>query len=92
MDGECWRRKRWLLIGLLRCFVEGGGGAGVGSSGGSKREALMRLATDDQPLIQPSEVLVNVLPVHTAQPIVTPIGNNTHHSPSITPNNYNQPT
>lgn len=40
----------------------------------NKREAHLRLATEDQPLIQPSEVLVNVLPVHTAQPIVTPIG------------------
>lgn len=47
---------------------------GSGSVGTSKREAHMRLATEDQPLIQPSEVTVNVLPVHTAQPVVTPIG------------------
>lgn len=47
---------------------------GNGAVGNSKREAQMRLATEDQPLIQPSEVTVNVLPVHTAQPVITPIG------------------
>lgn len=57
-------------------FILEGSGTSVGGS--SKREAHMRLATEDQPLIQPSEVLVNVLPVHTAQPIVTPIGNIQH--------------
>ncbi|GLV42592.1 Rho guanine nucleotide exchange factor 2 [Carabus blaptoides fortunei] len=46
---------------------------GNGAVGNSKREAQMRLATEDQPLIQPSEVTVNVLPVHTAQPVITPI-------------------
>lgn len=35
----------------------------------------MRLTADDWPLVQPTEVHVAVPPVHTAEPVLTPLGN-----------------
>lgn len=34
----------------------------------------LKLAADDWPLVQPTEVHVAVPPVHTAEPVLTPIG------------------
>lgn len=42
----------------------------VGSGGG----LLLKLATEDWPLVQPTEVHVAVPPVHIAEPVLTPIG------------------